>query len=177
MTVAALRADCARCAALCCVALAFDRSHLFAFDKAAGEVCPNLDSCGRCRIHAAKARAGFAGCVDYDCLGAGQRVTQEVFGGGHSWREHPELLAPMLSAFALLRRIHELLLLLREAQKLPLSAKERKILLAFEEALDPPAGWSVTSLGTVPLEAMAAEVRAFLMSLRRHVTRSHRGAA
>jgi hypothetical protein len=62
MTSTDLRADCARCAALCCLALAFDRSPLFAFDKAAGEPCANLGSRGRCLIYAERAAKGFAGC-------------------------------------------------------------------------------------------------------------------
>jgi hypothetical protein len=161
MTAAALRADCARCAALCCVALAFDRS--------------SLDGCGRCRIHAAKAQAGFAGCAGYDCAGAGQRVTQEVF-NGRSWREHPELLAPMLRAFAVLRRVHELRLLLREAAKLPLTSAERETLRAFDDRLEPAGGWSEVSLAEAPIEEIAAHVRAFLMSLRRYVEGRRRTA-
>jgi hypothetical protein len=168
MTATALRADCARCAALCCVALAFDRSVLFAFEKAAGEVCPNLDRCGRCRVHAVKAQAGFAGCAGYDCAGAGQRVTQEVF-GGRSWREQPELLAPMAQAFTILRQVHELLLLLREARRLPLSAAEEATRLTFEETLDPATGWSRATLDSLRIDATALAVHGFLRSLRRHI--------
>jgi hypothetical protein len=168
MTAAILRADCARCAALCCVAFAFDRSPEFAFEKAAGAACPHLDGCGRCRIHAVKAQAGFAGCARYDCAGAGQRVTQEVF-GGRSWQEQPGLLAPMLRAFAVLRRIHDLLLLLHAARSLPLSPSEEAALRAFEEALDPPDGWSRSALHVFPADAIATAVHGFLRSLQRHI--------
>ena len=48
---ARLRADCSRCAALCCVVPAFSRSSDFAIDKPAGRPCPNLRSDLRCGIH------------------------------------------------------------------------------------------------------------------------------
>ena len=75
---ASLRADCGRCAGLCCVALAFDRSALFAEHKPAGAACRYLNAADRCAIHANRAEHGFAGCAGYDCLGAGQLVTQEL---------------------------------------------------------------------------------------------------
>jgi hypothetical protein len=55
MDDALLRAECARCAALCCVTLAFDASDLFAFDKAAGEPCPHFDG-QRSLRHSRRAR-------------------------------------------------------------------------------------------------------------------------
>src|SRR6185503_16885503 len=88
------RGDCSCCAALCCVSFAFDRSELFAFDKAAGEPCALLGPQHACSIHAERARRGFGGCIAYDCLGAGQRVTEEVF-GGRSWQAEPALARPM----------------------------------------------------------------------------------
>ena len=47
-----LRADCTRCAGLCCVAPAFAASADFAIDKPAGHACPNLRDDDRCGIHA-----------------------------------------------------------------------------------------------------------------------------
>jgi hypothetical protein len=168
MDVAALRADCARCASLCCVALAFDRSPLFAFDKANGVPCSNLDSCGRCRIHAERAQRGFAGCVAYDCFGAGQRVTQEVF-GGRSWRDEPSLMAPMSRAFVAMRQVHELLVLLNEAGKLGLTPDERCELSALERVLRTDGKWSSESLAAFDFEATKTCVSGFLRSLRGHV--------
>ena len=169
MNVATLRADCARCAALCCVALAFDRSHLFGFDKKAGEVCTNLDACGRCRIHASKARHGFAGCAAYDCAGAGQRVTPEIF-GGRSWRDDPDLLLPMQRAFVAMSLVQQTLLLLAGARRLPLTDAERNAVTAFETELEPSQGWTYASLLAAPVHAMSARVQAFLPTLRHHLT-------
>jgi uncharacterized protein YjbI with pentapeptide repeats len=109
-----LRADCDRCVALCCVAPAFSASADFAIDKPAGQPCPNLRGDFRCSIHDRLRPRGFAGCAAFDCFGAGQQVTQVTF-GGRDWRAHPGLAAPMFAAFAVMRRLHELLWYLNEA--------------------------------------------------------------
>ena len=102
---ASLHGDCRRCAGLCCVALAFDRSALFGEDKPAGQVCRHLSPADRCCIHADRASSGYAGCVAYDCLGAGQLATQ-LF-GGRSWRDCADGGRAMFAAFAQARRVHE----------------------------------------------------------------------
>src|SRR4051794_9103903 len=106
-----LRADCARCAGLCCVAPAFAASADFAIEKRAGQPCPNLQNDLRCRFHSRLRERGFPGCVAYDCFGAGQRIVQETFGGA-DWRGSPQLARRMFDAFAVLRALHELLVYL-----------------------------------------------------------------
>lgn len=102
-----LHADCSRCAALCCVVLPFTRSADFPVDKAAGVPCGHLQADHRCGIHDRLPAAGYRGCVAYDCLGAGQRTTQQVFGGA-DWRDDPALLGPMAAVLGVLHRLHEL---------------------------------------------------------------------
>jgi Pentapeptide repeats (8 copies) len=109
-----LRADCARCVGLCCVAPAFARSADFAFDKTAGTPCAHLAEDFRCAIHADLRDRGFAGCTVFDCLGAGQRVTAAF--AGRDWRT-PEVATPMFAAFGSARQIHELLWYLDEARE------------------------------------------------------------
>lgn len=116
-----LRADCTRCFALCCVAPAFARSADFAVDKPAGTPCPNLTDGFRCGIHTRLRERGFAGCTVFDCFGAGQRVSQVVF-GGRDWRRHPELAGPMFAALPVVRALHELLWYAAEALALPAAA-------------------------------------------------------
>ena len=159
MTSIDLRPDCTRCAALCCVALPFDRSSRFAIDKAANEPCPNLDRCGRCRIHSSLADRGFGGCVAFDCFGAGQRVTQEIF-EGRSWQDDPALLEPMARVFLTATRAHECLMLLREAGSLPLSIADEARRAGLEAAVA-EAGVSAEAIG-----ALRRETFAFLASLR-----------
>jgi len=164
MTPMTLRADCARCAALCCVAFAFDRSELFAIDKPVGVRCPHLKGGAQCAIHAEREARGFGGCVGYDCRGAGQRVVQDLFGGA-SWEDEPDLLGPMLQAFAVASRAHELLMLLDGASKLDLSRAERRRLRGLKKALNEMADNARIGVWS---NAVAADVHEFLQSLRRH---------
>jgi hypothetical protein len=113
-----LRADCSRCAGLCCVAPAFAASADFAIDKPAGMPCPNLRDDFRCGIHARLRERGFPGCEVFDCFGAGQQLTQVTF-GGRSWREAPEVAAAQFAVLPIMRQLHEMLWHLTEAGSLP----------------------------------------------------------
>jgi len=108
-----LRADCANCFGLCCVALPFARSADFALTKAAGEPCVNLEDDFRCGIHAKLRESGFKGCTVYDCFGAGQRVAQHTY-GGVSWRDEPQSAGEMYAVFAVVRQLNEILWYLGE---------------------------------------------------------------
>ncbi|HEX6351649.1 pentapeptide repeat-containing protein [Actinophytocola sp.] len=110
----ALRADCASCFGLCCVAPAFTRSADFALDKPAGRPCPNLLTDFRCGIHETLRPQGFPGCTVFDCLGAGQKVAQVTY-QGISWREAPKTAEEMFAVFGVMRQLHEILWYLTEA--------------------------------------------------------------
>src|SRR4051794_39543511 len=116
-----LRADCANCAGLCCVAPAFAASADFAIDKPAGVACPNLQADFRCGIHDRLRPSGFPGCEVFDCFGAGQQIVQITF-GGRSWREAPELAPAMFAALPVMRQLHEMLWYLAEVLTLPAAA-------------------------------------------------------
>lgn len=146
---------------MCCVALAFDKGAKFGFDKPAGVACRHLTAQNGCAIHAERAARGFQGCIDYDCLGAGQRVTAMF--AGRTWREDPAQLRPMLDAFAQVRRAHELLQLLNEAAKLPLSAADEEKREALAQALQRDEALDA-------LSRLSADVRAFLTSLGGYVS-------
>jgi hypothetical protein len=126
--VRVLRADCARCVGLCCVAPLFVASAEFAFDKLDGDPCPNLGADNRCTIHASLRERGFPGCVTYDCFGAGQRVTTEQHPGA-DWRTDEATATAMFATFDLVRPLHELLWYLEAALALeaasPLAARLR----------------------------------------------------
>ncbi|WP_369138508.1 pentapeptide repeat-containing protein [Modestobacter versicolor] len=122
-----LTADCSRCAALCCVLPAFAASADFAIDKPAGAPCPNLLADDRCGVHDQLRDRGFPGCVVFDCLGAGQRLTQETF-GGRSWRDDPATARAMAATFPVMRQLTELLWHLTEARTLvPAGALRRSV--------------------------------------------------
>ncbi|GAB3278222.1 pentapeptide repeat-containing protein [Parasphingorhabdus pacifica] len=113
-----LRADCANCFGLCCVALPFTASADFAIDKEAGQPCTNLLSDFRCGIHSQLRERGFPGCTVFDCFGAGQQVSQVTF-GGRDWRQEPGTAARMFEVFPVVRQLHELLWYLTEALDQP----------------------------------------------------------
>lgn len=157
MRRADLVADCARCAALCCVATSFEASAEFAFDKPAGERCRHLTSDHRCAIHASLAGRGFAGCAAYDCYGAGPRVTQAFAGADRSPRERD-------AAFLALKVVHELLWQLCDAQRLcPGGDGELRADLAYEiAALERAAREPTAPLPEAALDARAQRTRALL---------------
>lgn len=140
---ATFRGDCGRCAALCCVALAFDRGPLFGFDKPAGEACAHLTPDCRCAIHADRRARGFAGCATFDCRGAGQLAT--ALFNGLSWRDSDAVRRQMLRAFALLLEIQRLRLVLRRLGRL-------ELLLPLE----PEGGWTLAALLATAPAAIAA---------------------
>ncbi|KZL29100.1 hypothetical protein [Pseudovibrio sp. WM33] len=160
-----LKADCEKCAALCCVALAFDKSSVFPFDKAAGEPCRNLESCGTCKIHSDLATTGYKGCVQFHCHGAGLIVTQDLF-SGNTWQMQPHLLRPMMEAFWVFLRLQEQVLLLRHAANLPLPETKQKELHAFLDELCPENGWSWDAFENLDQARVSAEVKGWLASLR-----------
>lgn len=163
--------DCSRCAALCCVALAFDKSDLFAIDKAAGHPCANLKSDGRCGIHHDLKPKGFVGCIRYDCSGAGQRVVNEVF-DGDSWQSDPSLLGPMMRAFATMRQVHECLLLLNEALNLDLPKPEKTRIEQMVSRLGADRKWTREALADFASEPFVRETNAILTSLAKYVARA-----
>ena len=168
-----LTADCSRCAALCCLGLAMDKGEDFAIDKPAGLPCPNLDG-HLCRIHKTLEWEGFAGCVRYDCAGAGQRVVQDVFAGA-SWQTEPELARPMIDAFRAMRLIHDLMQLLMAAEALSLPDAEEERRYALLDTLE-REDWTPETLAAFETGSIPGEVQSFIRSLRAFVpARAPRG--
>ena len=155
---------CDACAALCCVMLPFDAGEDFGFGKAGGVACKHLQG-HACSIHADLADLGFAGCLRYDCLGAGQRVVQEVF-AGQSWRSDPGLAEPMEQAFRAMRRLHEDHALLDAAARLPLTGDEDARRLALLADLDVAGRQTEVSLSAYETGPKPRAVRDFLAQLK-----------
>ncbi|MFE7271505.1 pentapeptide repeat-containing protein [Streptomyces sp. NPDC057623] len=158
-----LRADCASCFGLCCVALPFAASADFAVDKAAGKPCHNLRDDHRCGIHDRLRQTGFTGCTVYDCFGAGQKVSQVTF-GGRDWRTGSRADArEMFDVFPVVRQLHELLWYLSEALTLPaarpLNADLRRTLDRTEEL----ARQTPRELAALDVAAHRQDVNALLL--------------
>lgn len=112
-----LVSDCANCCGLCCVALYFAKAEGFPSDKPAGKPCANLLPDFHCAVHAGLAQRKLKGCMAYDCFGAGQRVTQTVY-GGTSWKQSPQTASMMFDVFLIVHQLHQMLWYLVEASSL-----------------------------------------------------------
>ena len=156
-----LRADCARCFGLCCVAPAFSASADFAIDKPAGQPCPNLQPGFCCGIHDDLRRRGFRGCAVYDCFGAGQRVSQVTF-GGRDWRQAPHAAQQMFEVFGVMRQLHELLWYLSEALASRRARPLHGELKLAMEATDRMAGGGAEALLELDTRAHRRDVHALL---------------
>ncbi|WP_255771531.1 pentapeptide repeat-containing protein [Pseudarthrobacter sulfonivorans] len=167
-----LRPDCGNCFALCCTAFGFSRSADFALDKPAGSPCRNLAPDFSCTIHATLRPRGFRGCTVFDCFGAGQKVSQGLF-GGTNWREAPDSKGPMFAAFKAVRQLHEMLWYLAEARR---------------RTFDPDLGRRAEELGAIigqaidggpqqllrqDVQDLHAQVRATLMDVSAEVRASY----
>ncbi|TDE90347.1 pentapeptide repeat-containing protein [Occultella glacieicola] len=169
-----LRADCARCVGLCCVALAFSRSADFAFDKAAGDPCRNLLADHRCAVHAGLRSQGMAGCTTYDCFGAGQHVTEATF-AGRTWRDGADTAAAMFAAFGVMRRLHEALWYLNAARALDLPrALARQVRLLISRVEEASAA-SAPDLAGVDVDAVWAEMAEAALRASAHIRASAPG--
>mgnify|MGYP001242133147 CR=1 FL=1 len=119
----ATQSDCANCAALCCIAYPSDDMPGFSAQKQSGEPCPKLDSCGACTIYDDRERLGFAGCIAFECFGAGQFVTRSVLAGGTD-PGHPVTRQAMVDRFLRLRPAFDLLYLAQRLGNARLSRKD-----------------------------------------------------
>ncbi|MGR6964812.1 pentapeptide repeat-containing protein [Geodermatophilus sp. URMC 61] len=162
---ARLRADCTRCAGLCCVAPAFAASADFAIDKPAGHACPNLRDDDRCAIHAQLRERGFPGCTVFDCFGAGQQTVQVTFAGAPHWRDSPAQAASVFAAFGVQRLLHELLWYLTEALALDAAAPLHRDLAAVHERTARLTTAGPDELAAVDADAIQAEAGALLLSV------------
>lgn len=93
-----LKIDCKQCAALCCVALYFTKSDGFPKDKKSGVPCNHLDKNFKCSQHKDLRSNGCKGCTVYECLGAGQKVTQIIY-KGRDWKKEPQHAKEMFEVF------------------------------------------------------------------------------
>ncbi|MBQ1026560.1 pentapeptide repeat-containing protein [Micromonospora sp. C95] len=169
-----LRADCARCFGLCCVAPAFAASADFALDKPAGQPCRNLGTDFGCAIHAELRERGFPGCAVFDCFGAGQRVAQVTY-GGRDWRDEPRTARQMFDVFAVMRPVHELLWYLTEALWLSPPAELRGRLAAALDETERLASGDPEALLALDVDAHRATVNG-LLSQTAELARARGGA-
>jgi|SRR5271168_1639861 len=92
------RADCSRCCGLCCVVPGQLAVQGFRVDKSAETPCAHLDAGHRCSIHGSRQIHGYTACEGFDCFGAGQWITQSLFGGSQ-WTASRDHARQMFAAY------------------------------------------------------------------------------
>lgn len=167
-----LRPDCRNCFALCCTAFGFSRSADFAVDKPAGSPCRNLEPDFSCGIHGTLRSRGFRGCTVFDCFGAGQAVSQSLF-GGVSWRENPDSKPGMFAAFKVMRQLHEMLWYLAEAQTRTFDPDAARAVKELGGTVGRFTAGSAADLIDLDLEAIRSEVRRVLMNISEEARASY----
>lgn len=155
-----LKSNCPECYGLCCVGLHFAASEGFPLDKAPGKACPHLLEDFRCGVHETLEQRGYKGCIGFDCLGAGQRVSRVTFPEG-SWRKLPGTSRLMFEAFAVMRHLYELLWYLSEALE---RCQGKRLKRALSEALSEVDGLTfLTPEALIGIELNALRVRSNVM--------------
>ena len=166
-----LRPDCGSCFALCCTALGFSRSVDFPIDKPAGTPCRNLASDFSCTVHDSLRSRGFRGCTVFDCFGAGQSVSRNLF-HGISWRTNPEAAEEMFAAFTAARQLHEMLWYLTEAADRTFDPDVADEANQLRVRIEHATGDS-TRLLDLDRDAIHGEVRSLLMDVSGEVRASY----
>lgn len=155
---AQLKADCSACVALCCVIPPFDAEQGFGFDKPAETACHHLCADHRCGIHEALIPRGFEGCVAFDCLGAGQRLTAlavERFGSA-DWRARPEVARWLFAAYPRMRQAQEWLARLSLAATVSGLDDLRKLAAELDAAAPHWPDWTPAEQGAWQARVSAA---------------------
>ncbi|GAA1765244.1 pentapeptide repeat-containing protein [Pseudarthrobacter sulfonivorans] len=167
-----LRPDCGNCFALCCTAFGFSRSADFALDKPAGAPCQNLAPDFSCTIHTSLRPRGFRGCTVFDCFGAGQKVSQGLF-GGTSWREDPGAKDQMFAAFKAVRQLHEMLWYLAEARRRTFDPDVAHRAMELGATIGRAVDGGLQQLLALDVQDLHAQVRSTLMEVSAEVRASY----
>lgn len=162
MSYSNLQADCEKCFGLCCVALYFSATEGFPVNKDAGMPCINLQDDFRCSVHNNLKKKGLKGCIAYECIGAGQRVSQITY-GGHDWKQNPESAKQMFDVFIIMKQLHEMLWYLEEALALQYEHNMKDNLNAMINDIERLTLLSVDSLMELDLGARRAGVNTLLL--------------
>jgi len=156
-------ANCEECFGLCCVALPYAKSADFAFNKDSGQPCRHLQGDYRCGIHTQLRNKGFKGCTVYECYGAGQKISQQLY-SGMDWRNSDQA-QEMFQVFPVVQQLHEMLYYLDEslmiAEAEPLYQDIEQIMNETEQlTLQSPA-----SLLKLDVHALRARVNDVLLKV------------
>lgn len=157
-----LQADCQSCFGLCCTALNIVASSDFAINKPAGTPCPNLQDNYSCHIHSQLRETGFKGCTVFDCLGAGQQVSQVTF-HGQDWRESREHADKMFRVFPIMEQLYEMIAYVAEALSYQVDNMLYEQLLAQLKHLQQTIAQDADTLLALDMVAIRMPINALLL--------------
>lgn len=129
-------ADCSRCCGICCFVPAYLKVQGFPLDKPAETPCRHLEGNGSCGIHARRIELGFGACGSFDCHGAGQWITQQLFGGAR-WQDSAATAQAMAGAWNRWLPRFESAAMLAAALPLADGLPRARLQARIEELLDP----------------------------------------
>lgn len=168
-----LKSDCTACDGLCCVALHFKASDGFPVDKPSGKPCPHLMLDFRCAVHGTLAARGFKGCLGFDCLGAGQRISALTF-AERSWQTAPASASLIFKSFVVMMSLYELLWYLSEALEYSEYKASGEHLEALLREVEPLTFLSHKALGAIDLHTLRTRANLLLTEVGEQV-RGHYG--
>lgn len=157
-----LQADCQSCFGLCCTALNILASSDFAINKPAGTPCPNLQDNYSCHIHSQLRETGFKGCTVFDCLGAGQQVSQVTF-HGQDWRQSREHADKMFHVFPIMEQLYEMIAYVAEALSYQVDNMLYEQLLAQLKHLQQTIAQDADTLLALDMVAIRMPINALLL--------------
>lgn len=114
MLLKEMSSDCENCSGLCCVALCYRKSDGFPGNKPVGRPCEYLTPDFKCRIHNKLSDMNMKGCLNYECLGAGQKVSNIIF-NRQNWAGNPEISKVIFEVFIKVLQLHQILWYLIQA--------------------------------------------------------------
>lgn len=162
------QADCANCFGLCCVALGFAASTDFPVDKEKGIACKNLQDDFHCSIHRNLKLSGYSGCTTFDCHGAGQKVSQQTF-GGVSWKDNPKSASQMFQVLPIMQQVQEILLYLTQAIGRCSDSQLQETLQNSRREIDELSRASAERLLAADLPKLRQNINGFLMQASEQV--------
>lgn len=166
-----LQADCQNCFGLCCTALNIVASSDFAMNKPAGKPCSNLKDDYSCQIHSKLRENGFKGCTVFDCLGAGQQVSQVTF-KGQDWRQSRIHADKMFQVFPIMEQLYEMIAYVAEALSYQVNNTLYEQLLVQLEQLQQATELEADALLTLDIVAIRMPVNALLLKTSEQI-RTH----
>ncbi|MDL5376548.1 pentapeptide repeat-containing protein [Exiguobacterium mexicanum] len=137
-------------------------------DKPAGQPCVHLADSYACNIHSELRERGFKGCTVYDCLGAGQFVSQVTF-HGRSWREDDVDGARMFATVPIMNQVHELLLYITDILTREIPEHDARLLETLLEELLAFRELAPEQLTGTALMAFRQQARPLFVRLSQHI--------